>query len=479
MAGGLIDWSAINPGPIQPNNTIGSIADMLQAFAERRDREKQAKMLHDQHEQHFQQQMAEKAVDNARADKYHADELGLQREQMGATSAHRQAELAAAADKEAAAAFPQIQAAQAAGDATGVQNLAALHGGQVIQKPPQQSPLVGLPRELGLAMNMGSGDMATNPMSPPGQQIRLAGRVLDLPSKDEMEATRAAASKQRADQFLAQVGPVANTANGQRALRETMAQMNSPTWDAKEDPFKSFQTRMQNLEGQDVTMSGHRMAAANAGAGEGHKETAENQRSLRELRTTVEVWKRDVGLKELSKTWEEANKAASMAKSTSGSAQAAAVEGFIKAARGGAVTGASQVFQQTHMGGLLDRLESKLTAAQNGGFSAGAMADLQKGVQEAKSVIKDAVEERRKAYVDTFYSQEYGGTKANIDNDYASTFGHFGYKVDRHPGTPGISIQGKSYVDKGAQQAPEGGVRKLVNGKPSIVYPDGTYEDAP
>lgn len=455
---GLIDWSEINPQPAQASPALASISSMLQAFGEKRAQAAQAEAARKQAEEHFRQQMAEKYADNARAEAWHKAELDFQQRQQAAAEAQRKAAAAEQQRKDAAAAYPTIQAMQAT-DPQGARNLAMLHGGEIVDKPqapPPPPPLGGLPREIGLAMNMGTGDMQTNPMPappPPGQELHLAGRVLDLPTQQELEATRVAAAKKRATDFAAQVGPSLSSPYGAQALRETVAMMQAPTWDAKEDPFKALQARMQDLEHQQVTREGQRLAADRAGAGDGHKNTAENQRALRELRSDFQGWKSETGIKELGKAYEEMNKAESLAKSGAGPAQAAAVESFIKSARGGAVTGASQGFMTAHMGGMLDLLETKVEAAKKGKFGPGQMAELNRAIRDAKAAIKAGVEERRASFVDKYYSGEYDDMKANVDNEYAGLFGQFGYKVQRGAGAKGVTVTGKKYNDPGAPSA--------------------------
>lgn len=453
---GLIDWSAINPAPAQPSQALASIPEMLQQFAQRRQKAAEDEQARKQAEAHFQAQMAEKAADDARAEQYHKDELDYQNRTLAGSEAQRRAVAEEGQRKDAAAAYPQIQQLNAT-DPLQARNLAMLHGGSIEdrpQAPPPAAPppLWGLPRELGLAMNMGTGDTPQAPMPappPPGQQLHLAGRVLELPSAQEMETNRAAQAKQRAQQFATQVGPVAGSPFAKQALAETVAQMQAPTWDAKEDPFKTFQARMQHLEDEQVTREGHHATVAASGATEGHKAVAENQRALRELRGDIASWKTENGVRDLGKAYEEMSKAEKLAGSKSGAAQAAAVEGFIKSARGGAVTGASQNFMTTHMGGLLDGLETRLAAAKKGNYGVGQMASLNQAIRDAKDAIKAGVEERRQAYVDKYYSGQYDDMKANVDNEYAGLFGQFGYKVQRQPGTHGVSITGHGYNERG------------------------------
>lgn len=274
---------------------------MLEAFAARRAKAQQEEALRAQQEDHFRQQMAERQVDNARAERFHTDEIGLQRQQFAANEAQRKAVTGEAQRREGAAAFPQIRDAVRTDPAL-ARSLAEAHGGQLLEKPAPEVPAWAMPRGMGLAMGFGQ-DVPTVPQPPPGPpsyQFALPGRTLDIPSAQDQEATRTAAREQQAKQFEAQIGPTAASPFALKALRETGAMMRAPTWDAKEDPFKSYQARMQALEGQDVTLRGQRAAAARVGAGLGLRERGADRqdKSLedRELRD----WKDTVGWKTLT-----------------------------------------------------------------------------------------------------------------------------------------------------------------------------------
>lgn len=409
---GLIDWSAINPAPAQPSQALASIPEMLQQFAQRRQKAAEDEQARKQAEAHFQAQMAEKAADDARAEQYHKDELDYQNRTLAGSEAQRRAVAEEGQRKDAAAAYPQIQQLNAT-DPLQARNLAMLHGGSIEdrpQAPPPAAPppLWGLPRELGLAMNMGTGDTPQAPVPappPPGQQLHLAGRVLELPSAQEMETNRAAQAKQRAQQFAAQVAPSMSSPYAKQALQETLGMIQAPTWDPKEDPFKAFQARMQHLEDQQVTREGHQSTQALAGSAMALRERAADRQDESLEERKINNWKSGVDWKSLVNNNRSLRNALGNIETKGPDAVMSHKDAFLQLerfAKGGVPSEGEQRLFLDKMGGIPGALDRFLAESSTGDFSDITKKNIVFAAKQSRSEWRAQVQDALKGAQETF-----------------------------------------------------------------------------
>src|SRR5581483_1623144 len=82
-------------------------------------------------------------------------------------------------------------------------------------------------------------------------------------------------------------------------LQETLAMMQAPTWDAKEDPFKAFQARMQHLEDEQVTREGHQSTRALANSNLSRRERSADRQDEALEERKINNWKNGVDWKSL------------------------------------------------------------------------------------------------------------------------------------------------------------------------------------
>lgn len=463
-----IDFGILQPLR-PPGAEIASITGLLSAFAERRQKQQQEAAEREFRERQFAAQQANIAADNARADQQFKQ---LQQQHQDAQAAAK-----AKADDEKAKLFAEkalgpAQSALRNNDLQGARLAVQPYGGDVTQDytageqasaaiadrraaaadtfaplEPVGNLLGGIPQIAQAAAAQPTADEARQ-MAPRYKIQAPVGPALDYSPMDAETGEQAglARNTQRAVTAASQIQSPYSPRILEAARAQAMA--GATPEEAVTRGLASGQFGEQQAE------STKRAAMVNARARESHGDLEKDREERRNLRAEAALnqeadkWAAQNGIKELNKAHGEASRALSLAGSSNGPAQVAAVEGFIKAARGGAVTAASQGFATKHLGGVLDSLEGAVEAAKSGKFAPGQMKNLQDGLKAAIGALNEELGAKRKRFDSRFRSERYGEVQANVDDIAEGMFGGTGNEVMRKKGAKGISPTGKRYTSK-------------------------------
>lgn len=431
-----VDFSLLQPVR-SPAPEMASIGNLLSAFAEQRMRQQQAQQQAEFQQRQFEAQQANIAADNARADQ----QLSLQQKEADQRQQAMQAKQADEERQAATKALPDIMAM--AGDRPQeAQARAAGYGIGLKQQP--------------VDMIDETNDVLADRVTPPKFDISIphSPGVLSYDTGEQQRAQIAATDreKKRVDAAIAPLAGVIPYSGRVAPIAQAYAAIGAKPDEAIKAGIGSAQFA-EAQAGSDRRAAQSQRKIEDTGA---RAEQRINQTALRGVKKDINDFVKETGLQELTKAYGEAGKALTLSKSASGPAQVAAVDAFIKSARGGSVTGQSFNATTSHLGGLLANLESAATAAKQGGYGAEVMGNLARSLQEVRQAIKDEVEPKRQSFVDKYYgSGEYDDVKGNVDNAYTGLFSGFGYKTDRHPGTTGIAPTGKTFTTGGDASGPK------------------------
>lgn len=322
-------------------------------------------------------------------------------------------------------------------------------------------------------------DEELNPRQAPAQIKMPVGSVLDYDPVSTRQASRKEVGRLQGQFMETEQANMAQSPNWEKAARTIGNQMAGEGY--KGDPYKEVAALAQHLDDEDNKLKAAGMKQEpRPPSPQGDQRI--NQAAKKVLNSEVEKFSAQSGMRDLKKAYGQTIKADRLTEAGTGEGEAAAIDEFIKTARGGMVTGQSLGFSMAHLGGALTRLETAWDTLKTGQFSEQAMDNLTKSLEAAREGIKEEVEGIRQAFVSGFYS---GGAndelKTNLDDHYDRLFSQFGYKAERQQGATGITPTGKR-IGGGASAAPPAGggtlARLPVGSGDMAVVPSGRLPTA-
>lgn len=464
---GMIDWGAIQPHTQAPHTEIPSMAGMLEAIAARRWQQEK-----------FAQDAEFKRIDDARE----MWRIKTQEQRLGdeakAKSQHEQDVFDAGQVKERETKAKDIADLVGHGDTARAASLAQSYGmpfqkHEAVLAPMPPGPP---PMELGAApaedpdaidrAGIANWDEQRAAIEPQRQAvlarnarqqeaakttydltIPAAGRV--MPADRRVFMSTLADASMREDR-AAQAAPVLDDMErgglggepgspAAKALHLVRVGVSSGALPPEKDAiFARYTTELARIEDRVAKEKNARIVASGRGTGN-------NFKTMTELRGQLRQFDTDNNIRVSGKEYGEIDKAAHMIASQSGPGQKAGVEGFIKAARGGAVTKASQDYVAGNMAGGVAQFQTAMQKAVDGQFSDPDVKALETAIVDARSAIKAEVARAARAFDIGFGGPEYTEVQGNIINEYNKRFTSFGLpEKARGGGEPGVTITGKS-----------------------------------
>lgn len=447
-----INWDLVTPA-VQPNpaGEVASMTELLGLIGERRAKDAQVKHAQDLAERQYLLNKRNLEEDNKRQREQMEANRQYQKDQLEQAKNLKLMEVGEGWQKQAREALPKIEEYAAGNQPGKMRDLATASriGVEDVHTPAQEDVLgplrEGMPGMPALIPQSSIPERNayrfTLPAMPPGLPPALMPTSSSVLEYDPQEPDRARAIQaQKTREELAKMG-TSGVPYAQEAA--SVASAVAPLQKTEEEGGKTFLTERQRLADEAARKDRAEIMATGKASSEAHKTRVANTTAWGKVKTDVDSFLRNERFKENTKDYDEAGKALRLIDSTA-PGQRAAMDNFIKNARGGMATGQFLAYMSKNMAGVWGGLLDKMESYNSGKLGAPSKEALRAAIVDTLEATKhEAIEPTREAFSQNFFTPEYYPFKTNLEAKYKSLFGRYGYKLKSDPAAQGMTPTGE------------------------------------